>query len=154
MPKTQNYGEQTTADQNNTELLEPQEVLVCEQLAAGVPPWSQRAQALLALHHGSSTEAASEASGLRTTQVNFWLNKFHKDRMGIFPEQFLIAEDNSAAEIATPPGEDLPVLAEPAKTKQKKKKTQKKKEKPGKNKKKKTKAKKGKNKKKSGKAKK
>ena len=135
-------------------MLEPDEVLLCEQIAAGDPPWSQRAQALLAIHHGSTAEAASEASGLRTTQVNFWLNKFYKARLGIFPEELLTAADNFAAEIETPPGDELPVLAESGKTKKKKKKDKQGKDKQGKSKKKKKKAKKGKRSKNSGKSKK
>lgn len=66
-------------------LLSPQDQKSCQVIADGEKPWSQRAQALLAIDQGASVEAASERSGLRTTQVEYWVNKFQKAGMDIFP---------------------------------------------------------------------
>jgi len=70
-------------------LLEPQEKLILEQIAAGQPPHSQRAQSLLAIDAGVTQEIAALQSGLTVGQVNYWLSKFRRDRMGIFPEELL-----------------------------------------------------------------
>ena len=70
-------------------LLEPQERLLCEQIANREPPHSQRAQALLAIDKGETHAEASRLSGLSVGQVNYWLGKFRKDRMDIFPSESL-----------------------------------------------------------------
>jgi hypothetical protein len=70
-------------------LLKPKERLVCEQLTAGQPPYSQRAVSLLALDAGATQTAAAHQSGQTVGQVRYWLGKFRKNRMGIFPEELL-----------------------------------------------------------------
>jgi len=70
-------------------LLKPKERLVCEQLTAGQPPYSQRAVSLLALDASATQTAAAHQSGQTVGQVRYWLGKFRKNRMGIFPEELL-----------------------------------------------------------------
>ena len=70
-------------------LLGPQEKLILEQIAAGEPPHSQRAQSLLAIDTGVTQKIAALQSGLSVGQVSYWLSKFRRDRMGIFPEELL-----------------------------------------------------------------
>ncbi|KPK11022.1 MAG: hypothetical protein AMJ56_06855 [Anaerolineae bacterium SG8_19] len=70
-------------------LLSPQERLVCEQLTAGQPPFSQRALSLLAIDAGATQTAAAQQSGQTVGQVRYWLSKFRKNRMGIFPGELL-----------------------------------------------------------------
>ena len=70
-------------------LLGPQEKLILEQIAAGGPPHSQRAQSLLAIDAGVTQKIAALQSGQTVGQVSYWLSKFRKDRMGIFPEELL-----------------------------------------------------------------
>lgn len=152
MPKATKIDHNSSEAQNTTNLLSPQEYQLCKQLAAGSKPWRQRAQALLAVNEGASEEAAGEVAQLQATQVKFWLNKFNRVGMEMFPEDLLNeASDNSAASTDTPTGEDL-LSAEGTGKAKKLKKTKKTKRKKGKDKKKKTKAKKGKSSKKSMKA--
>lgn len=70
-------------------LLEPQERLVCEQLAAGQSPYNLRAQSLLAIDEGATQTAAAQRSGQTVGQVRYWFSKFRKSRMDIFPEELL-----------------------------------------------------------------
>jgi len=70
-------------------LLGPQEKLILEQIAAGGPPHSQRAQSLLAIDAGLTQKIAALQSGQTVGQVSYWLSKFRRDRMGIFPEEIL-----------------------------------------------------------------
>lgn len=70
-------------------LLQPQEKVLCEQLAAGQPPDSQRASALLAVDTGATHAATAELTGLTLGQVKYWLRKFGKIRMAIFPVELL-----------------------------------------------------------------
>ena len=70
-------------------LLGSQEKLILEQIAAGGPPHSQRAQSLLAIDAGVTQEIAALQSGQTVRQVGYWLSKFRRDRMGIFPEELL-----------------------------------------------------------------
>ena len=70
-------------------LLGPQEKLILEQIAAGGPPHSHRAQSLLAIDAGVTQKTAALQSGQTVRQVSYWLSKFRRDRMGIFPEELL-----------------------------------------------------------------
>jgi len=70
-------------------LLGAQEKLILEQIAAGGPPHSQRAQSLLAIDAGVTQKVAALQSGQTVRQVSYWLSKFRRDRMGIFPEELL-----------------------------------------------------------------
>jgi len=70
-------------------LLGLQEKLILEQIAAGGPPHSQRAQSLLAIDAGVTQKTAALQSGQTVRQVSYWLSKFRRDRMGIFPEELL-----------------------------------------------------------------
>jgi len=115
-------------------LLIPEERLVCEQIAAGKAPWSQRAQALLALDEGLSDEVAAENSGLRVTQVSYWINAFRKKRMDIFPENMLKNDEKVFAvpnaeipEEETPSSKSSGKIKKPKKTKKSKKSKSKKK---------------------------
>ena len=137
-------------------LLEPQERLICEQIATGVAPHSQRAQALLALDAGETEAEASRMSGLSDGQVKYWLARFRNDRMNIFPSESPEVdqqveqdarskkEESDAAEAET---KAKTVKKDKKKDKKDKKKKAKKKDKKGKKKKAKKKDKKGKKKK-------
>ncbi len=76
-------------NESSENLLEPQEKLILEQIAAGGPPHSQRAQSLLAIDAGVTQKIAALQSGQTVRQVSYWLSKFRRDRMGIFPEELL-----------------------------------------------------------------
>jgi len=67
-------------------LLNPGERAVCERVAAGEAPWSQRAQALLALDEGATQVGAGGRAGLTHGQVRYWLGRFRQDGLSIFPE--------------------------------------------------------------------
>ncbi len=70
-------------------LLGTQEKLILEQIAAGGPPHSQRAQSLLAIDAGVTQKVAALQCGQTVGQVSYWLSKFRRDRMGIFPGELL-----------------------------------------------------------------
>ncbi len=90
-------------NESSENLLEPQEKLILEQIAAGGPPHSQRAQSLLAIDAGVTQKIAALQSGQTVGQVSYWLSKFRRDRMGIFPEELL-----HQTESELPPSLQLP----------------------------------------------
>jgi hypothetical protein len=109
MPKASKTDQQSSEGRNAPSLLNPQQYMLCKQLAVGKPPWSQRAKALLAINDGASEAVASELSQLRSTQVKFWLNKFNKEGIDIFPEPLLQdMDDISDTSTENAPGEVLP----------------------------------------------
>jgi len=114
-------------DQTTAELLTPEERLVCEGVAAaGEAPWSQRAQALLAVNHGDSPAVAGESSGLQENQVKYWINAFRRKRTDIFPEYVIKGiEVDSAASTADIPAEEATSVESPGKTTKTKKKNKK-----------------------------
>lgn len=79
----------TSEEKGASMLLNNEERLAIEQIANGKSPWNNRAQALLALDEGESDVEAGAASGLRPTQVNYWLRKFQKSGLDIFPMDVL-----------------------------------------------------------------
>lgn len=127
-------------DEANETLIAENDRQTCKQLAAGEPPYSQRATALLALDAGATPEEAASQSGMNLNQVKYWRGRFRASGLAIFPEGLVIEAASAPAQV-----EEEPVVA-PEEAKSKKKKSKKK----GK----KNKGKKGKNKKKSGKGKK
>ena len=76
-------------NESSGKLLEPQEKLILEQIAAGEPPYSQRAQSLLAIDAGVTQKIAALQSGQTVGQVSYWLSKFRREGMAIFPEEIL-----------------------------------------------------------------
>jgi transposase-like protein len=85
--KTEELTQQRPEDKQTVgKLLSPEERGVCKQLAAGEAPWSQRAQALLALDEGATQAEAGSQAGLTQGQVRYWLGRFREDGLSIFPE--------------------------------------------------------------------
>ena len=84
-------------------LLGPQEKIILEQIATGGPPHSQRAQSLLAIDAGVTQKIAALQSGLTVGQASYWLGRFRRERMGIFPEELLLQSDS-----ALPPSLQIP----------------------------------------------
>ncbi len=70
-------------------LLDPQERLILEQIATGGPPHSQRAQSLLTIDAGVTQKTAALQSGQTVGQVSYWLGKFRREGMSIFPKELL-----------------------------------------------------------------
>ncbi len=66
-----------------------EESSILEKIALGEAPFSQRAQAILAADAGSNLEQAAGVSGLRETQVRFWLGRFRHARLTVFPEEMI-----------------------------------------------------------------
>ena len=143
--KTEESTQQPPEDRQTVgKLLSPEERGVFKQLAAGEVPWSQRAQALLALDEGATQAEAGSQAGLTLGQVRYWLGRYREDGLSIVPEAELsLAQPEPAHEIEASPqavgGEatDEPTADAPAtemkadraaeKPKQKKKKKKKKK---------------------------
>jgi len=74
---------------SGSNLLTPQEQAICKQIAASEAPHSQRALALLALNERSTQAQAAEQAGLSTGQAKYWIAKFRKQRLDIFPDTLL-----------------------------------------------------------------
>ncbi len=91
-PTKQGSGGQQIA----ANLLSPEARAACQRIAAGEAPWSQRAQALLAVDEGATQAEAGQRAGLTQGQVKYWLGKFRRDQVSIFPEAGLPigAEEN------------------------------------------------------------
>lgn len=88
------------ASENN--LLTPQEQAICEQIAASEAPHSQHAMALLALNERNTRAQAAEQAGLSMGQVKYWIAKFRKQRLDIFPSTLLNGlEAEGEAELVT-----------------------------------------------------
>jgi len=75
---------------NHDLMITEEESLVLEAIAQSIVPYSQRAQALLALDAGSTADQAANVSGLRVTQVRYWISRFRKDRILAFPDELLL----------------------------------------------------------------
>jgi hypothetical protein len=89
-------------------LLTPREKTVCKQIATGEAPHSQRAVALLALNKSSTRAEAAEQANLSTGQINYWIAKFRKQRLGMFPETLLAELDaENAVELVAAVEEEL-----------------------------------------------
>jgi hypothetical protein len=78
-----------------------EESLVLEALAQAEAPYSQRAQALLAVDAGSTMEQAARVANLKVTQVRYWIGRFRNGRLGVFPE-WLIDEMEASVQAASP----------------------------------------------------
>jgi len=74
---------------SGSKLLTMQEQTSCKQIAISEAPNSQRAMALLALNAGSTQAQAAEQTGLTIGQVKYWVGKFRKQRLNIFPNILL-----------------------------------------------------------------
>ena len=73
-------------------LLSAQEREAFKMISTGNDLHGQRAIALLAIDEGTTQEQAGQRAGLTTGQVKYWLGKFRRVRMDIFPEQVLKAD--------------------------------------------------------------
>jgi hypothetical protein len=85
--------EKIMSDQKGNEMMMPKEdVMIITRLTNAETPYSQRAQALLAINEGKTQEDAAEAAGLRSTQVKYWVTRYLKSGLTIFPENLLTVE--------------------------------------------------------------
>lgn len=73
-------------------LLSDQEREAFKMISTGNDLHGQRAIALLAIDEGASQAQAAQQTGLTAGQVQYWLGKFRRVRMEIFPEQVLKPE--------------------------------------------------------------
>jgi outer membrane biosynthesis protein TonB len=101
-------------------LLSLDEREVCEHITVGEAPHSQRAQALLALDEGATQAEAGQRAGLTSGQVKYWLGKFRKEGMTIFPDDL-----GAPAKLKGEPAKaETQLVEEPKKKAKKEKKTQ------------------------------
>jgi len=85
-------------DVQEGKLLSEQEREAFKMISTGNDLHGQRALALLAIDEGATQEQAAQQSGLTAGQVKYWLGKFRRVRMEIFPEQVLKAEQVEKAD--------------------------------------------------------
>ncbi len=69
-------------------LMTEDEIQVLRQINDAAAPYGQRVQALLAVAMGQSHEEAAEISGLRPTQVRYWVARYQKMGTACFPASF------------------------------------------------------------------
>jgi hypothetical protein len=96
-----------TDPSSESKLLSPEERAILSQIAAQDPPFSQRAQALLTIDQGATQSAAGQEAGLSLGQVRYWLGKFRKGRLSIFPAEML--QPAQKEEIAAPQDKAKPL---------------------------------------------
>ncbi len=92
-------------------LLSEQEEKVLRVLSREQSVYGQRALALLALASGDSVEEAARASGLRDTQVKYWIPRFSCKRLEIFPEEKRVSDD-AVTEAPQPVQEEVVVACD------------------------------------------
>lgn len=88
--------------------LSAEERAVLGQFASKESPFGQRAQALLALDGGATQAEAGQQAGLTKGQVRYWLTKFRRDGMDMFPQELLDQAKPAAADLPHPPAEQDP----------------------------------------------
>jgi hypothetical protein len=109
-------------------LMTEQDALTVARMTDADAPHNQRAQALLAIHEGKTEEEAAQASGLRPTQVKYWVTRYGKSGLAIFPEDLLGEEvrevtGETAVSLEKPALEQTPPPPEKADKKKKKEKS-------------------------------
>ena len=87
-------------------LLSLEEQALFTQISTMEAPYSLRAQAILALGKGETQTEACRQSGLSQGQVRYWLAKFRRDGMGIFPQE-LLNQAQTAAQVGASESEEL-----------------------------------------------
>jgi hypothetical protein len=100
-------------------LLSSQEREAFKMISTGNDLHGQRALALLAIDKGATQAEAAQQSSLTPGQVKYWLGKFRRVRMEIFPEQVVNADSFFLAEEA--PDKAVEKAAKPKKKKEGKK---------------------------------
>ena len=107
-------------------MMSEEDVLIITRITQADAPYNQRAQALLAINQGKTDEEAAEASGLRATQVKYWVTHYGKSGVAIFPEELLadeVVEVVEVVEIETAVSSQEPTLEQaPSSQKEAKKK--------------------------------
>jgi hypothetical protein len=95
-----------TPQQDNSKdtFLTAQEQAACMQKANSETLHGQRAQALLALNEGNTLSQAAKKAGLSAGQVKYWVARFRKAGLDIFPDAIveeIVTKDVSEAETET-----------------------------------------------------
>ena len=98
--------------ENETRLLSSEERAILSQISTKEPPYSSRAQALLAIDEGTTQVEAGRQAGLTKGQVRYWLGKFRKDGTSIFPEELLNQAQQAVGEDEVQ--QEMPVAEETA----------------------------------------
>jgi hypothetical protein len=75
----------TTNATAKSNLLDPSQQTICTSVAKGEAPHKQRASALLAVDSGKTMQQAAEENGLTLGQVRYWVGRFRKLGVDIFP---------------------------------------------------------------------
>lgn len=104
---------------NEGRLLSEQERIAFRMISSGNDLHGQRAVALLAIDRGATQLEAAQQAGLSPGQVKYWLEKFRRVRMEIFPDQVLSNETSETKQERLEPGDLLE--KKPKKTKATKK---------------------------------
>lgn len=94
-------------------LLTPTERAACRQIQDGAVPYSQYAKAFLALDDGATQAQAAEAAGLRLGQLRYWLDKFRRQRLAIFPPEAIEKPQATPPSLAVAQPVERAIVAEP-----------------------------------------
>jgi len=96
------FLEATPEDSN---LLTPQEQVVCRQITRRDDLYGRRAAALLAIDEGATQAEAGERAGMSARQVRRWVSEFRGRRLGIFPDRVL--DEAQVVTMSIPAEEEL-----------------------------------------------
>jgi hypothetical protein len=107
-------------------LLSPQEREAFRMISTGNDLHGQRALALLAVDEGATQEEAAQRAGLTAGQVKYWLGKFRRVRMDIFPENVFKADQLAPVREESEQGRQAAEKPKKSQAKKRKKKTTKK----------------------------
>jgi CHAD domain-containing protein len=86
-------------------LLKPQEQAVLRQTATRDDMYGRRARALLSLDEGATQAKAGANAGLSARTVRYWLARFRKRHLDIFPDRILAAAQPAPSPEPEPPPE-------------------------------------------------
>jgi hypothetical protein len=90
------------AARTSDKLLTAQEQALCKIIARREAPYNQRASMLLFMNGNNTQAQAAEAAGMSTGQVKYWMARFRKERMAIFPEELKGTSKAKKAKTAAP----------------------------------------------------
>ncbi len=80
---------ESISEQEDDSLLSQRQVRTLEEVAQRDNTYGRRAKALIALHQGKTQADAGSDSGLAPRTVRYWLARFRREELGVFPDKVL-----------------------------------------------------------------
>ena len=93
---TEPLGSRSVKGNGDAPLLTDKQSNLLEEIVKRDDTYGRRARALIALHQGKTQAAAGSFSGLAPRTVRYWLARFRREQLGIFPDKVLNDIDAAA----------------------------------------------------------